>query len=678
MEADHNMSAPSDIENVIQKCMTKLELESYLASAPFYFGESIKNNWSNVELLLEERESIRSCIAQLESGHEIDEVDKKFWKTAVEAVRNSLQGWNEIIDSLCRKWSDLLCKSSDVQFGTGRWCYKNRNDYAIQNEKYEEDIRNEIAYYITQIRNGYKECGSDQNSKLEEFLDDIATLHVRISLLLMRWRDLDNAFSKVSQRWSKKSGVKHLPRSEVRIQGILYQLHDNHYRIKQLEAENESKRHGLMIHDMRITMLENAAKINDQKLIDLEQNLAAKEEQIVRISAVLVPIAKDLENYVRELKSQGNRKNKQSKKKVKSALRAVKGKHEIEEKNRKLTKQVVRVLKGQWDHFSQGVSETQKKHFQSLSLGQELANRKVDQRIASLEVTMRNEMVAFKNNMCMERQRELKQVKVEQEGGLLKIIREVETLEDERMLLSTVQQAEVIKKVSCLGKEGKVVRGVKDRGNVYVRRGLRCKKTLRRRHRRLHKSPMINNARSRERLKLEKHPMHEAKFEVEGGLVKKSQLKGEKLTVSHLFLERENHAYLTQVRNGSVSSDHSLVTRDKGRFLSQCDKSKRQGVFGKHQKKQCHKGKKLSVGKKPRRIWGIEDNPSKVLMVYSEGKHCLSEFELSLPSDFRMRPKHHRRLLFMIEMALEVKFVVSWNYCVTVTWKKCVRLFMGI
>ena len=75
---------------------------------------------------------------------------------------------------------------------------------------------------------------------------------------------------------------------------------------------------------------------------------------------------------------------------------------------------------------------------------------------------------------------------------------------------------------------------------------------------------------------------------------------------------------------------------------------------------------------------GIEDNPSKVLMVYSEGKRCFSDFDLSLPSDFRMRPKHHRRLLFMIEMALEVKFVVSWNYCVTVTWKKCVRLLMGI
>ena len=131
------------------------------------------------------------------------------------------------------------------------------------------------------------------------------------------------------------------------------------------------------------------------------------------------------------------------------------------------------------------------------------------------------------------------------------------------------------------------------------------------------------------------------------------------------------------MRNGSVSSDHGLVTRDKGRFLSQCDKSKRQGAFEKHQKKQCHKGKKLSVGKL-RRIWGIEDNPSKVLMVYSEEKHCLSDLELSLPSDFRMRPKHHRRLLFMIEMALEVKFVVSWNYCVTVTWKKCVRLLMGI
>merc|ERR1712030_142752 len=112
-----NMSALADIENVIQKCMTKLELESHLASAPFYFGESIKYNWSNVELLLEERESIRSCIAQLKSGHEIDEVDKKFWKTAVEAVRNSLQGWNEIIDNLCRKWSDLVCNSSDVQSG---------------------------------------------------------------------------------------------------------------------------------------------------------------------------------------------------------------------------------------------------------------------------------------------------------------------------------------------------------------------------------------------------------------------------------------------------------------------------------------------------------------------------------------------------------------------------------
>ena len=331
------MSAPADLENVMQKYMTKLELESRLASTPFYIGRSVKGNWSNVKLLLEERENIRSSIAHLESGHKEkfsgNEAENNILKIAVETLRSSLQR-HQVIDDLCRKWSDLLSNVCEIELSY--YCSK---DY--EKEEYKEYILRKIASHIIQSRNRYREYESDQNTKLEEFLDDVSTLQGRVSLLMMRWVDLNIAFNKVSQYWRRKSENQHRKASELLIQGIQYQLHDKQYRIKQLEAENESKRHGLMDHEMRITKLENAAKINDQKLIDLEQNLAAKEEQIVRISAVLVPIAKDLENYVRELKSQGNRKNKQSKKKVKSALRAIKGKHEIEEKNRKLTKQVV-------------------------------------------------------------------------------------------------------------------------------------------------------------------------------------------------------------------------------------------------------------------------------------------------------------------------------------------------
>ena len=81
MESSHTMSAPADIENDIQKYMAKLELESRLASTPFYSGESVIGNWSNVQLLLDERETIRSCIAQIEKGHK--QINKELRDRAV-------------------------------------------------------------------------------------------------------------------------------------------------------------------------------------------------------------------------------------------------------------------------------------------------------------------------------------------------------------------------------------------------------------------------------------------------------------------------------------------------------------------------------------------------------------------------------------------------------------------
>ena len=108
----------------------------------------------------------------------------------------------------------------------------------------------------------------------------------------------------------------------------------------------------------------------------------------------------------------------------------------------------------------------------------------------------------------MKNQKELEKFKCEQELEWKKITREVETSgnkqkieltdlrnEYERKLISAVQQAKVLDKVTWLGKEGNVVSRVKDHGRVYARRALRCKMNLRRRHRRVYKFPMISNSR---------------------------------------------------------------------------------------------------------------------------------------------------------------------------------------
>ena len=64
---------------------------------------------------------------------------------------------------------------------------------------------------------------------------------------------------------------------------------------------------------------------------------------------------------------------------------------------------------------------------------------------------------------------------------------------------------------------------------------------------------------SRQRLEIERHPRHEVKYEEESGLVKKSLLKEEKLSVSHSFIKKDNHAHIAQVRNRSTSSDQIVV-----------------------------------------------------------------------------------------------------------------------
>ena len=204
-------------------------------------------------------------------------------------------------------------------------------------------------------------------------------------------------------------------------------------------------------------------------------------------------------------------------------------------------------------------------------MGQELANKKLDKRIASLEETLRNEVVEFKNNICMKNQKELEKLKSEQEFELQKITREVEATENkqkielsnlrneyERKLISAVQQAKVSGKGTWLGKEDKVVSRVKDQGKVYARRGLRCKKNLRSRHRRLYKFPMISNSRRHcnQSLKIKNCTSHvnsKERFE------KTAQLKEEKQSESHSCLEKDNHAHPAQVRNISNSSDQSLV-----------------------------------------------------------------------------------------------------------------------
>ena len=701
MEASHTMSAPVDIEKDIEKYMAKLELESRLASTQLYMGESVFSNWSNVELLLEERESIRSQIAQLESGHNENlfshnRIDEKIQKMAVGRLRNSLQDRNQVIDSLCSKWFGLLCKVND---GELRWHY---NTYNVkESADYKENMQRKIATHIIRSRNGYKEYESGQNAKLEEFLDDVATLHGRIFLLMIRWINLNNAFSKVSQGRSE-SGVKHQSTSDLLIQGILYQLNNNQYRIAQLEAENKMKESDISTRDRKLTALEKAAKLNKQKLIDLEQNLAAKDEQIIQIRACFEPIAKDMKDYVRGVKTQWDKKQEYFVKKLKrSALRAIKAEHEMEKKNIKFNKQINN-LKGQWKYFSQGTVESEKKHFQSLRLGQELANRKVDQRIASLEETIRNEMVEVKKIMCMENQRELDKLKIEQEDEWHKITRDIEDIKNkqkmevtnlrnefERKLISTVPQAKVLKKGTGLGKEGKRLRRVKVHGKVYARRGSRSSKNSR--HRRLYNLPMKARKHSRQRLEIERHPRHEVKYEEESGLVKKSLLKEEKLSVSHSFLEKDNHAHIAQVRNRSTSSDQIVVKDENSKqvkmkntrgnckigSLSQCCKGNSQGFFEKHQDVPLHYCENLTVGRKPIRSWSDENIPSKVLMKYCKWKHCFGEFPLNLPTDSRTRPKYHRTPLWL-EMSLEVKFVVRWKDDITVILERRIISLMGI
>ena len=167
MESSHNMSAPADIENDIQKYMAKLELESRLASTPFYSGESVIGNWSNVQLLLEERENIRSCIAQLESVTYKEflfkeESNKKIRKLAVGNLRNGLQRLDKRIEILCSQWSGLLCKMSN-------WELK---QYYTNNQKSEElikDVLRKAAANAVRRREFYKEYELDQNKMLEEF-----------------------------------------------------------------------------------------------------------------------------------------------------------------------------------------------------------------------------------------------------------------------------------------------------------------------------------------------------------------------------------------------------------------------------------------------------------------------------------------------------------------------------
>ena len=324
----------------------------------------------------------------------------------------------------------------------------------------------------------------------------------------------------------------------------------------------------------RLIALEEAAKLNEQKFNVLEQNLAAKEEQIVQLRAGFEPIAKDMKDYVRELKTQWDKKQDYFVKKLKrSALRTIKVEHEIEEKNIKLTKQL-QSIKGQWKYFSQSATETEKNHFQSLRLGQELANKKLDQKIASLEETLRNEVVEFKNSVCMETQKELDKLKCEQEFEWKKVTSKVETSENkqkieltkirneyEMKLISAVKQAKVLDKATWLRKEDNVVSRVKDHGRVYARRGLRCKVNFRRRHRRLYKFPMINNSRKHynQSLKVKNCPSHRVTSREERRLEKKAQLKEEEQLDSHSCLTKDNHAYQAQVRNKTNSSDQSLV-----------------------------------------------------------------------------------------------------------------------